>query len=299
MTTIRKWVRVLFGFSGTETNGFLILLPLIFLLLFSEPLYRWATTSDDVYLVSDKVLLDSLVAQWKKNAKPSTEETPARMPSIRLFRFNPNTASVDNFEKLGLEKKLASRMINFRSKGGKFFVKADMLKIYGMDTVLYRRLFPFIDLPEKKEAQKKESTLAVKNEIAKRDINDADTVALKEIYGIGSKLAKRIITYRQKLGGFIHTDQLREVYGLDTAIVKKMNERFFIAGSFEPKRLNINDATDRELSTHPYISPATAKAIVTYRFQHGNYATVEDIRSLQILKKDEADKIIPYISVNP
>jgi competence protein ComEA len=81
--------------------------------------------------------------------------------------------------------------------------------------------------------------------------------------------------------------------------VEQLLKRCFISDGFLPFRLNINTATDRQLSAHPYISPMIAKAIVAYRFQHGNFATVGEIRELQNLKKEEADKIIPYLDVNP
>jgi competence ComEA-like helix-hairpin-helix protein len=305
MTTIRKWVRFLFGFSGTETNGFLILFPLLFIILFSQPIYRAIKTSSAVAISeTDKVLLDSIIQAFEKDEN-ETEMNGATQPKSErhLVVFNPNTASEVTLMQLGFDDKISKRIITYRSKGGKFLIKQDLLKVFGMDTLLYRELHAYIDLPEtrsvnsKNKSQSKHDFTAVKRD-EKFDLNLADTTELKTVYGVGSKRARRIIAFREKLGGFIRSSQLREVYGLDSAAVEQLLKRSFIADGFLPFRLNINKAGEQELSAHPYISPVIAKAIVAYRFQHGNFASADEIRKLQNLKKEEADKIIPYLDVN-
>ena len=42
------------------------------------------------------------------------------------------------------------------------------------------------------------------------DINTADTTAFISLPGIGSKLAARIVNFRDKLGGFYSIDQVGE-----------------------------------------------------------------------------------------
>jgi competence protein ComEA len=305
MTTIRKWVRFVFGFSGTETNGFLILLPLLFIILFSQPVYRAIKSSSDVAISErDKLLLDSLrLALDESKIQKHTSNESRSVVKRQLILFNPNTASDKILMSVGFDEKISKRIVSYRSKGGKFIVKKDLLKVFGIDTLLYNELYAYIDLPETKisktETTPSNSTFTTGSRDKKFDLNRADTTELKTVYGIGSKRAQRIVAFREKLGGFIHSSQLREVYGLDSASVEQLLKRCFISDGFLPFRLNINTATDRQLSAHPYISPVIAKAIVAYRFQHGNFATVGEIRELQNLKKEEADKIIPYLDVNP
>ena len=306
MTTIRKWVRFLFGFSGTETNGFLILLPLLFIILFSEPVYRALRRPTSASInEADKVLLDSIAQLFERKEDKSMLQVEKKSNATRhLVMFDPNKATDATLMRIGFDEKIAKRIVNYRTKGGKFFVKSDLLKVYGMDSLFYRDLYPFINLPDvlvKKDLQQRQqnsTTTATKRE-ENFDLNTADTVELKSVYGVGSKLARRIISYREKLGGFIRAGQVAEVYGLDSTTVKQLLRRSSVREDFLPSKINLNKATDRELSTHPYISPMIAKAIVAYRFQHGDFASVEDIRKLQNLKKEQADKIIPYLDVNP
>jgi competence protein ComEA len=306
MTTIRKWVRFVFGFSGTETNGFLILLPLLFIILFSQPVYRAIKASSDTpFAEADKLLLDSIVLAFEKNKNDKPASNESRIEIERhLAMFDPNTASDKALMRVGFNEKISKRIINYRSKGGKFIVKRDLLKVFGMDTLLYKELYAYIDLPETKvskyeTAAPSNSTVAPVRRVEKFDLNLADTAELKTVYGVGSKRARRIVAFREKLGGFIHASQLREVYGLDSSAVEQLLKKTFVADNFLPFRLNINKANDNELSAHPYISPVIAKAIVAYRFQHGNFASVDEIRAIQNLKKEDADKIIPYLDVNP
>lgn len=305
MTTIRKWVRFVFGFSGTETNGFLILLPLLLIILFSQPVYRAIKASSGVSVnETDRILLDSITGAFEKTTTKTNEIVQSRNNiKRRLASFNPNTASENTLMELGFDEKIARRIISYRTKGGKFTVRRDLLKVFGMDSVLYNELYSYIELPETRLSKPATFSESLNSQPPGRDekfdLNLADTTELKSVYGIGSKRARRIILFREKLGGFIYAGQLREVYGLDSAAVEQLLKRTFVAENFDPVKININKATDRELSTHPYISPVIAKAIVAYRFQHGNFAGVAEIRNLQNLKKEEADKIIPYLDVNP
>jgi competence protein ComEA len=302
MRALRKWIRFLFGFSRTETNGFLVLLPLLVLIVISEPLYSWWESRRKIEPDPRVQELDRLVAEWAHaDSLRHVKTIEARFHNLpRAFPFDPNTATAEVLVELGFPERIARNIIAYRAKGGVFRVKRDLQKIYGLDTGLYRHVRAYIRLPDtvQRAVFKPFEPTPVRVPVA-FDINAADSSQLIAIYGIGSRLSRRIIAYREKLGGFIVLDQLREVYGLDTATVKQLMRRSYIQPGYVPRKLNINLATDRELSAHPYISLGIARAIVAYRFQHGNFGVVEDICGLQIVKKEDADKIIPYLSVNP
>ena len=136
-----------------------------------------------------------------------------------------------------------------------------------------------------------------KKALEKFDLNNADTSQLKKIYGIGDKLSMRILKYRDVLGGFVDMDQLKEVYGLDSLVIDRLIENSTIQNEFQPKKININTASEKQLSTHPYLNKV-AKAIISYRFQHGDFKAVEDIRNVSSLDEKSVQRIIPYLKVN-
>jgi DNA uptake protein ComE-like DNA-binding protein len=302
MDYLKKWIRNFFGFSSVEINGFLILVPLMVALIASEPLYRMWRVNREPETANSNVL-DSLVSLWEieKKIERVTPRKPSRSVMVsRLFNFDPNSATPKELESLGFNKFLANRIASYRQKGGQFRIKDDLKKIYGVDTALYRRLHGYILLPEKLERHfvKRDSTKATRNDLfVKFDLNAADTAQLNKVYGIGPTLAVRIVKFRDGLGGFISTEQLKEIYGLDSLVVGRLCKAGFISTQFVPKKLDLNSATEKELGSHPYIKKNIAKAIVSYRFQHGAFTNVSDLGKLAQMKPLDVEKIIPYLTI--
>jgi competence protein ComEA len=299
MNIIRKWIRDLFGFSGKEINGFLILLPLMVMIIMAQPLYHLWMTGREPDFSGEIRILDSLRAQLESVAADGQMDK-----SVVLFEFDPNKASVEDLHTLGFTEILSTRIASYRQKGGQFRIKSDLMKIYGLDTSFYRQLYPYIMLPERAEKRVavRDSTFSHKKGREHRndilvsfDLNEADTTRLKSVYGIGSVLARRIVRYRDGLGGFIKVEQLHEVYGLDSVVINRLLKVAHIKGDFIPKRINMNEADEKEFSAHPYIKRNMANAIVAYRFQHGNFTRVDDLRKLSLLKEADIVKLLPYL----
>jgi competence protein ComEA len=300
MIKIKRWIRNFFGFSRAQTNAFLILLPLIIILIFSEPVWRWWVTNRTEDYSQDRQKLDSLIALW--DVKDSiSKRSNEKINKPKFFSFNPNNVSSDDLQKLGFSKSASNRMIHYREKGGVFKIKSDVLKMYGVDTAHYKQLYAFISLPEKSEpkpAFEPAFKHFEKKSIEKFNLNLADTVQLKKIYGIGGKLSLRIVKYRDALGGFIVMDQLKEVYGLDSTIVNRLAKQAFIAHDFNPFKININTIGEKELAIHPYLSNKEARAIVAYRFQHGEFKALTDIENILGVEAETIRKIAPYLKFN-
>lgn len=298
MNKLKAWMRGFFAFSRTETNAFLILLPLMVVIIFSEPVYRYWFVRQAQDHSEDAKKLDSLVATWKWEDK--SDSVLSGQP---LFVFDPNKNSKEELEKLGFAVSVANRIVSYRSKGGKFLIKSDLLKIYGMDSLLYYQLYSYINLPSEKLTTdfvaKEKHTKAKPLAKVKLDLNLADTAQLIKVYGIGKKLSERIVKYRDKLGGLISYGQLKEVYGLDSLVVEDLLKDFFIEDGFQPKQLDINAATEAELGSHPYIGRFLARVITSYRFQHGNFVQLEDLRKVQQMKEETFEKVRPYLILNP
>jgi competence protein ComEA len=295
---IKQQIRNFFGFSRTQTNGFVALVVIISCILFSEPLYHLWITNRVPDFSNERRKLDSLTLVWEAELQRNdTIVKPDEKPTEgKLFAFNPNMATMDELTRLGFSERLMKGLMNYRSKGGEFRVKADVRKLYGMDSIFFQRLRPFIQLPEKIAFEKK--VVSVKNEPALFNLNQADTAQFQMVYGVGPVLAKRIVKYRERLGGFMSSNQLYEVYGLDSIAVGHILKKSFLAGSDSLKKLNINKADEKMLSSHPYFSKKIARAIVTYRFQHGDYHSVGDLRGVNVLDEKTLTKIYPYLTVD-
>ncbi|HEY0742634.1 MAG TPA: helix-hairpin-helix domain-containing protein [Chryseosolibacter sp.] len=302
MHFLRKWIRTLLGFSGREANGFIILLPLIIIIISIEPLTRLWISNREIDYSHDRRKLDSLRVLWDTQEVETLRHNVIDTRKRQLFAFNPNAVSEEDMVKLGFPEFLAKRVVSYRQKGGKFNTPGDLQKIYGMDSTLFNSLKNYVAIPQLRNEQsakqlQKPAVQSAKPRLASFDINEADTSTLKSVYGIGTKLAERIVRFRSGLGGFVSLNQLSEIYGLDSAVVNRLKKRAFIKHDFKPKKINLNTATESEMSAHPYISKSIAKMVIAWRFQHGDFKSVDEIKNLNTLKTDDIVKIIPYLKV--
>ncbi|MBL7700579.1 MAG: helix-hairpin-helix domain-containing protein, partial [Chitinophagaceae bacterium] len=134
-----------------------------------------------------------------------------------------------------------------------------------------------------------------KQKIEPFDINSADTTLFIALPGIGSKLAARIVTFREKLGGFYSVKQIGEVYGLQDSVFKKIAP-FFKCDVAKVRRININVAGKNELSSHPYIRWNIAEAVIAYRNQHGNFSSADDLFRIENIDAGALERMMPYLS---
>jgi competence protein ComEA len=222
-----------------------------------------------------------------------------------LFYFDPNTISGNEWKRLGLADKIIKTIQNYLNKGGHFYKPADLGKIYGLHADEYARLEPYVKI--QMASNQKEFTNDLKIELPKEkqeskgpkrfvEINSADTTAFIMLPGIGSKLALRIINFRDKLGGFYSVDQIGETYGLADSTFQKIKQ-YLTLKSTEVKKININTATKDEMKTHPYLKWNLANAIVEYRTQHGNYSSLEDIKKILVITNDVFEKLKNYLTL--
>ena len=128
------------------------------------------------------------------------------------------------------------------------------------------------------------------------ELNSADTLEFDKLKGIGFSYAKRIIKYRELLGGFVRKEQLMEVYGFDQERHNALSSVVFVDDS-KVKKININADVFEGLKRHPYIKYNLANLILNYRKQHGNYKSVEDIKQLNLMNDELLSKISPYLTV--
>lgn len=138
-------------------------------------------------------------------------------------------------------------------------------------------------------------TRAVKK-IENVEINSADSAAWEALPGIGPVLAVRIIKFRDKLGGFLSIEQVREVYGIQDSTFQLISSYLKI-GKASVHKININTASKEELKSHPYIRWQLANMIVDYRNQHGNFASLDDLKKLQQMTDEVLAKMVPYLSL--
>lgn len=323
MKRIKFWIRNYFGFSRKETNGFIILVSLIILLvstLFMYPLIESKFFGKQRVANANQSTLDSLekiiarqtavLEAQKKELKKKTRKKsprkftkkftkkPAYTPN-EFFAFDPNTATIQEWQKLGFSPKIAERIQKYVAKGGKFRQKSDLKKIFGFPERAYNQLEAYIQLPDKYERKYTSpnpfATEGKKKEIVPFELNEANTEQLKQIKGIGETLSERIIEFRDRLGGFSNTSQLKDIYGLKPEIIDKLLQHSSLTPAAIQK-ININTAKFEALKSHPYIKYKLAKILINYREQHGKYKSIDDLAKIKAINDEKLNKLKPYLA---
>jgi len=299
-------IKKYFELSKKEFNGLIILcfllillllLPQIYSLFIKEEKYDYSEFDKEVkaFLASAK----DVVPEQKFNGKKYSD----RKSNPHYFKFNPNNLSETSWLQLGLSERQIKVIKNFEMKGGRFFRKEDLQKIYSISAKEYEHLEPYIDIPVtikssfKKKFDSGRYPASLKSKPVIVDINMADSAAIEGLKGIGAAFAKRIVKYRDRLGGFAAKEQLLEVYGMDTIRYRDFEQQILIDQSAILKTA-INKAGFAELRRYPYLSNKQINAILQYKRQHGNYASAEDLKKVLILSDDVIVKILPYLSFN-
>ncbi len=306
---IRKFIKDYLVFGRRDRIG-VITLVLLMVLIYLLP--SLAPKPRPLVLKQGDILITEVDSSTK--AGPTADDDGENMrqtysyqPSAgnhfmkgELFAFDPNTVTVDGWQRLGLSEKTAKTIDKYRSKGGKFYKPEDLQKIWGLPKGFYERVKTYISIAtlekhfpknnfEQKPFEKTQRKISVVS------INDDDTSAWIALPGIGSKLAARIVAFREKLGGFYSVEQIGETYGLPDSTFQKIKARLQLTG--EVRRLNVNTAAKEELKTHPYIRWNIANAIVEYRNQHGAFTALEDLKKIVLIDEATFKKIARYLEL--
>ena len=236
---------------------------------------------------------------FAKKEIPKSYDTPI----VNHITFDPNTADVNTLLQNGIPQHVAATIIKYRSSGAIFQVKEDLKKIYTMKKDIYQKIEPFIEIiPQEKKAITK--TYEPKSDFPKTeredinitiDINNSSPEDWQKLRGIGPSFSKRIVTFRGRLGGFHSVQQVGETYGLPDSSFQKIKPH--LQSSAILQKINLNQATENELKTHPYISWNQAKLICSYRKMHGDFKNVNELLQIGALKKEWLKKVEYYLEI--
>lgn len=271
-----------------EWNGLVVLVVLILLVLAAPYVYRLFRTEPIINFKD----FDKAVAQLSK-AGPQTfsKDNPGsdiKIPHPVMFPFDPNNLTVEQWELLGLSERQANVVKHYQAKGGRFYSKEDVKKIYAITAADYQHLESYINIPEEARTKK-----AKPGEVI--ELNSADSARLTELKGIGPSFATRILRYRGRLGGFFHKEQLKEIYSIDSLKYADVRDQVSV-NPREVKKININAISFDQLRLFPYLTYNQVNAIIQYRAQHGNYTAIADMENIVLLDKPTIHKIEPYIN---
>lgn len=287
-------VKTYFTFTKNQSRAIISLLAIIFsslLLYFFMPSIlpqKRSIPPEELHPLLAKIQLEERLNDFSE--QNVTRNSPQLLTP---FSFDPNTLDSIGFLKLGLREKIVHTILNYRNKGGRFYNKKGLQRIYGLHPDEFKQLEPYIRISNSSYGS--DFKQAGNQEFLTIDINKADTTEFKKLRGIGSKLASNMVTYRNQLGGFVQKEQLKEVYGISAETYTLISAHIKVV-SPAVKRINLNEATFLEINAHPYLRGELAKAIVDLRKQKNyHFENLLQLKEIELLDEKLFRKIAPYI----
>ncbi len=240
------------------------------------------------------------------------QSAPAANMEVRYFFFDPNNASKEEFILLGLSPKVAQTILNYRTKGGEFQKKEDLKKLYTLREEDYDRLEPWVRIASRPEIRQEKKAVAFSSseqeskpyserssskerDLLTIDINLATAEEWQQLKGIGPGYSRRIVNFREKLGGFSSVQQVAETYGLPDSTFQQILPSLKNSPIF--RKIKVNSASEVELKGHPYLSNLQAKVLFNYRQQHGPFTDMADLRKIrEPFEEQDWKRLKPYLS---
>ncbi len=291
-----------FYYTKSERRVILLLLAIALLLLGIWAITEYLRPVEVPVTLSESEEIDSFLANLEEQEKIRKSHTPKNEISAVLQPFDPNTADSVLLRQLGLPVYIVRNILKYRAKGGVFRSPESFSRIYGLKEEVYQKLKPYITIaPLVSVSHVRTDTFRQLKDIIPYvpkyeegtivDLNKADTSILKRIPGIGSTLARMIVVYRQRLGGFYDVSQLQEVPHVGVELNK-----WFVVTPAGLHKIQVNSASLDKLRSHPYMDFYKAKAIMEYRRKRGKIKGLSQLSMFEEFTEKDLKRLSPYLT---
>ena len=221
----------------------------------------------------------------------------------KIYPFNPNFITDFKGYKLGMSVAEIDRLLAFRKQNKYVNSSKEFQAVTKISDSLLAVISPYFKFPDwvknKKESldykNYSKTTFAKKEKIVILDINQATKEDLIKIYGIGEATSLRILKFKESLGGFVSMDQMNDVWGLSPEVIENLNSHFKVSAQPTVNKIDINNASIKELAQFPYFNYQIAKQIVTFRSMNGDFKNKDDLTKIKGLSIDKATIIALYL----
>jgi len=295
-----KTIQTYFKFTKEQRTGIFFLFLIIVILQLVYFFVDFSSVSKEYPEKQKWLSLQSEMDSLKMDAKNSKP---------KIYLFNPNFISDYKGYKLGMSVQEIDRLLAFRKENKYVNSAKEFQNVTKVSDSLLNVMAPYFKFPDwvnnkKQNTKFKEYTsyqnqaFAKKEKIVLIDINEATKEDLVKIYGIGDAISIRILKQKELLGGFVSMEQMKEVWGLSPEVIENLNTHFKVLVLPRFKKIEINNASLKELSQFHYFRYSLAKEIVTYRSMNGNIKNIEDLTKIKGFPVDKANLIGLYLDFN-
>ena len=283
-----------FVFNRSQRNG--ILLLLFFISGYLVINYYVDFSKENLLDINSK----EVIAIQKELDSLRTIEVESKKPKV--FPFNPNFLTDFKGYTLGMSTEEIDRLLAFRKENKWINSVEDFKKVTKVSDSLLNKISPYFKFPDwvtnpKSKNKYVKKRFKEKKFTQKIDLNLATQDQLEAVNGIGKAFSKRIIDYRNKLGGFTNDIQLYQVYGLDFQVANSILKEFTVKTPKEIIKMNLNSISASDIATIPGISFDLAKRIWEYRILNERIKSFSELEHIEGLTKRKLQGIQLYLEL--
>jgi DNA uptake protein ComE-like DNA-binding protein len=218
-----------------------------------------------------------------------------------IYPFNPNFVSDYEGYVLKMTTEQIDRLHEFRAKQQWINSNAEFQKVTGVSNqwmTTYSTYFKFPDwVIDRQQKESKKPILKSLKYSEKKDLNTVDVEDLVLVSGIGETLANRIVKYRSDLGGFVNTNQLKDVYGLTSEVIDRLEELIALKTPLNIEKQDINTISVLELSELPYFGYEMSRSIVNFIKLREEISNFEELSKIEGFPSYKLDRIQLYLEI--
>ena len=280
-----------FIFSKSHRSGIVLLLILMVLvqLFYYFISNQIPATSEDTSWLLAQNEIDSL--KQNRSFKKDT-----------IYPFNPNFITDYKGYKLGMSVQEIDRLHQFRVQNKYVNSAVEFQKVTKVSSDLLQKISPYFKFPDwvtnkSATSYKKFQMYPSKEKVAiiQKDINAATKEDLIAVYGIGEKLAEKILIEKDKFGGFVSMEQFQFIWGISPEAIEDLQKRFFVKNTSSILKVAINELSIKELAKFPYFNYALAKEIVIYRSMNNGIKEISDLTKIKGMPNEKIKIIALYL----
>lgn len=281
-------------FSREHRSGILLL---VFLIFSAQIIY---------FFVSDELFQAKDIKEDKAWLLVQNEiDSLKQIVSIKkdtIYPFNPNFITDYKGYKLGLTVAEIDRLHQFRKQNKYVNSAKEFQNVTKVSNEILNKIAPYFKFPDwvnntsnSTNNKFKEFSQKEKTSIIQKEINFATREDLIAVFGIGEKLADKILSEKEKFGGFVSMEQFQYLWGISPEALQDLQKRFFVKNTSQIKKIAINDLSVKELATFPYFNYSLAREIVVYRTMNNEIKGIEDLTKIKGMPNDKIKIIALYL----
>ncbi len=278
-----------FALSRSQQNGIFIL---VFLIIGFQVFIFFDFSSN----AENEKIDQAEIERFQRALDSINKNIPGKKDTI--YPFNPNYITDFKGYQLGMSVEEIDRLLEYRNSGKWINSAEDFQKITNISDSLLRKISPSFRFPEWIQ---RTNSAAIQHDKLKDsdvrilDMNTASAEDFKLVNGVGAVLSERIVKYRNSIGGFLSPIQLKDVYGLSSEVIEKIEKKFQIQSRPDIAIKNLNLISEAELSEIPYFNNVLTKQIISYRKLNEGISSFEELSKINTFPYDKIDRIKLYL----